>query len=437
MTVIIVGRPNVGKSSLFNKLSGKRISIIHSSPGVTRDYVVSECEWQNEKITIIDTCGIEFDKTDSLARVTEQLSSADVIVFVTDVQSGVISDDQNIAVMLNKLNKPVILCVNKCDNQTLNAGIYEFYPLGFGEPIAISVAHGYGIGTLLNNILEKKIEHKNDSFQEFENVFCKIAILGKPNVGKSSLLNKICNYERSIVSDIPGTTRDSLDTMVTVNDKKYILTDTAGIRKNNSAKDAIEKYSEFRSNAAAERSDICIVMIDAHESVTEQDARIAGIPHNAGKACIILVNKWDKIDLTSNILPTALEFEKKVRSKLAFLSYVPIIFISTKTSRNIDKIFSLIDKVYENFSRRISTGMINNVLTKITFRVPPPTMKGKQLKIYYITQVSISPPTFVFFVNKFKLFHFSYQRYIQNRFRENFEFLGTPIKILIREKEKL
>jgi GTP-binding protein len=483
--VAIVGRPNVGKSALFNKLVGRRSSIVHDLPGVTRDYVVEECVWCGKKIDLIDTGGLDFEDRDFIinqikSQVRFAVDLSDVVIFVTDLKSGILPYDSDIAVMLKKNKVPVILCVNKCDDEKADINFYEFCSLGFGVPFGVSSVHGHGTGDLLDAVYEKVFSSQNIGINPRESLIrniseklpenivhdpeksllfgyennkkenlektnedsspipIKVAIIGKPNVGKSSLVNRICGKIRSIVSNESGTTRDSLDTFVIKNSKNYIFTDTAGIRKNKSAQSEIERYSTFRTFSASKRSDVCAVIIEA-KGLTEQDLKIAGISRNLGKSCIILVNKWDsefseEIACADPPRLSAIEFEKKIRKDMPFLSYAPVVFISAKTGRNIEKIFILLDKTHNNFRRRISTGSLNEFLAQVMFRVPPPSIKGKQLKIYYMTQADIMPPTFVFFVNKSKLFHFSYKRYIENRLRENFEFEGTPIKFVIREK---
>ena len=433
--VSIVGRANVGKSTLFNKLVGKRISIVHDSLGVTRDRVYGEFEWNKRKFNLIDTGGLEFDSKDFIKSMIEKqvnfaVSSSDVVLFVVDSKAGLIELDCDIAFMLRRENKPVIVCVNKVDRPDDSLAVSEFYSLGFSDVVPVSSVHGHGTGDLLDLIC-KKVPFK---FHEDSKNYVKIAVLGKPNVGKSSIVNKICGQERSIVADFSGTTRDSIDTFLENNGKNYLIVDTAGIRRGRSIKSDVEKYSVFRALDAAERSDVCLVVIDASEDITAQDSKIAGISKKYSKACIILVNKWDKLEPNSQ---NVLKIQEKIKECFQFLHYAPVIYISAKTGRNFDKIFNVIDKTYKEFSRRISTGLLNSFLKNITLHTPPPNIKGKQLKIYYITQTGICPPTFVFFVNKSRLFHFSYQRYIENRLRESFGFDGTPIRFIIRQKGEI
>lgn len=433
--VALVGRPNVGKSTLFNRLIGKRISIVDDTPGVTRDRIYGKCEWSGKNFSLIDTGGIEEEARGTISSMVKEqadsaIASADVLVFVTDNKSGLLPKDQEIAVNLKKVGKPIILCVNKCDTVGApNANFYEFYNLGLGDPIQVSSVHGYGTGDLLDKVINElpKIESLND-----ESEILNIAIIGKPNVGKSSLVNVISGTKRCIVSDTSGTTRDTTDTEIVYNKNKYNLIDTAGIRRKSRVKDAIEKYSVMRAKLAVERSDICIIMIDAQEGITEQDTRIAGFAHESGKGCIIAVNKWDSVDKDNN---TMSEYRKKIEKDLAFMSYAPIIFISAATGQRIKRLFPLIDHVANSATMRISTGMLNDIITQCTTRVQPPTDKGKRLKIYYVTQVNVKPPCFVFFVNIAELFHFSYQRYIENCLRNTFGLEGTPVKFIIREKK--
>lgn len=432
--VAFVGRPNVGKSTLFNKISGKRVSIVDDMPGVTRDRVYSECEWRGEKISIIDTGGIEIGVKDDIiskeikAQAQIAIDVADVIVFVVDGKSGIMPGDDEIASVLKKSGKPVVLCVNKLDKvETENYSLYEFYNLGLGEPIGVSSIHGHGTGDLLDEVF--KYLPKNDS-QEEEN-FISVAIIGKPNVGKSSLINYISGTQRSIVSDIAGTTRDTIDSKIENSHGRYNFIDTAGIRRRSKINENVEKYSVIRATMAIERSDVCVIMIDANEGATEQDTKVAGLAHEAGKACIIVVNKWDSI---SKDTKTMQEYKKKIKEKFNFMSYAPVLFISAKTGQRVDDLFEMINKVNESNSLRISTGVLNEILSRAVVKTPPPSHKGKKLKIYYMTEVSVKPPTFVFFVNKAALFHFSYQHYIENNLRDTFGFIGTPIHFVIREK---
>lgn len=434
--IAIVGRPNVGKSTLFNKLTGKRLAIVEDTPGVTRDRIYSECEWLNHTVMLVDTGGIE-PKTDDdmLSKMRDQaniaIESADVIVLVTDIASGVTANDADIASMLLKSGKPVVLCVNKCDRiGDLPAEFYEFYNLGLGDPIAVSSVHGHGTGDLLDACFEHIDFEKED---EYDDDSIKVAIIGKPNVGKSSLVNKIAGEERVIVSNIAGTTRDATDTEVENKYGKFVLIDTAGIRRKSKVDDEVEKYSVLRSYMSVDRSDVCVIMIDATEGFTEQDSKVAGYAHEQGKACVIAINKWDAVEKDGN---TMNEFTKKLQTDFSFMSYAPFVFISALTGQRIDKLFEHIMSTYEQNCRRISTGMLNDMLSYATAKVQPPSDKGKRLKIYYITQASAKPPTFVVFCNRSDLFHFSYQRYIENQIRETFGLTGTPIKMVIRERGK-
>ena len=432
--VAIVGRPNVGKSTLFNKLVGRRVSIVDDTPGVTRDRIYGECEWKNRTISIIDTGGIEPYSDDiilSQMRRQAQLAidSSDVIVFVTDIKTGLVSTDKDVATMLQKSGRPVILCVNKCDKVgDTEPEFYEFYNLGLGDPLQVSSVHGHGTGDLLDAIYEFL---PNEGEQEDKSDVISVAIIGKPNAGKSSLVNKILGNDRCIVSNIAGTTRDSIDTEIENSHGKFIFTDTAGIRKKSKIDDVIEKYSIIRAKMAIERSDVCVIIIDATEGFTEQDSKIAGLAHEAGKACIIAVNKWDVVEKNDK---TMLKYKKILENDFSFMSYAPIIFISAKTGQRLDKLFEMIKIVSNSNSMRISTGTLNEILAQAVMRVQPPTDKGRRLKIYYMTQASTKPPTFVCFVNSAKLFHFSYQRYLENRIRETFGLEGTPVHFVIRER---
>lgn len=431
----IVGRPNVGKSTLFNKLAGERVSIVEDIPGITRDRIYFDTEWNGRPITVIDTGGIE-PKTDDiiLSKMKMQaelaIETADVIAFVCDVRAGLTAADRNIAVMLIKSGKPVVLCVNKIDSiGSLPMEYYEFYELGFdGDPIALSSLHGTGTGDLLDRVLELA---PSDGEEEEEDDSIKVAVIGKPNAGKSSIINKILGEDRVIVSDIPGTTRDAIDTKVENEYGKYTFIDTAGIRRQKKVIDRVEKYSVLRSHSAVERADVCLIMIDATAGITEQDEKIAGLSHEAGKAAIIVVNKWDLVEKDNSSVK---KFTDDIREALAYMPYAPILFVSAKTGQRVDKLFERINYVNEQACMRISTGMLNDVLNDAVSRVQPPTDKGKRLKIYYMTQVSTKPPTFVIFVNDAELFHFSYQRYIENKLREVFGFSGTPIRIVVRQK---
>lgn len=433
--VAVVGRPNVGKSTLFNKLIGQRLSIVDDTPGVTRDRIYGECEWLGHNLLLVDTGGIEPYSDDiilSQMRRQAQLAidSADVIILVTDVRTGVLAADMEVASMLQKSGKPVVLCVNKCDTiGELPADFYEFYNLGLGDPIAVSSVHGHGTGDLLDAVLELLPENDDDA--EDDDVI-KVAIIGKPNVGKSSLVNAVSGQERVIVSDIAGTTRDSTDTVVENGQGKFVLIDTAGLRRQSKVDDQIEKYSVIRARMAVERANVCVIMIDATEGFTEQDSKVAGIAHDLGKACIIAVNKWDAVEKDGHTMDKE---RKKLMNDFSFMSYAPIIFISAKTGQRLDRLFSLIKYVDEQNAMRISTGKLNDVLSAATTRVQPPTDKGKRLKIYYMTQASTRPPTFVCFVNSKELFHYSYQRYIDNQIREVFGLEGTPTRFVVRERE--
>ena len=432
--VAIVGRPNVGKSTLFNKLVGQRISIVDDTPGVTRDRIYGECEWQNRTFSLIDTGGIEPYSDDiilSQMRRQAQLAidSADVIILVTDIKTGLVATDREVAIMLQKSGKPVIVCVNKCDKiGNVEPDFYEFYNLGLGDPIMVSSVHGHGTGDLLDEVLKNLPDEIPD---EGQNAVINVAVIGKPNVGKSSLINKITGENRCIVSNVAGTTRDSIDTFAENEFGCFNFIDTAGLRRKNKVYDAVEKYSVIRAKMSVERSDVCVIMIDAVEGFTEQDSKVAGLAIEAGKACVIAVNKWDAIEKTDKIMSN---YRKKLENDFSFMSYVPIIFISAKTGQRIENLFEMITAVSNANAMRISTGVLNDVLAEAIIRVQPPTDKGKRLKIFYITQVSVKPPTFVFFVNSAQLFHFSYQRYLENRIRETFSLQGTPIRFIIREK---
>lgn len=432
--VAVVGRPNVGKSTLFNKLIGQRLSIVDDTPGVTRDRIYGECEWKNRKFSLVDTGGIEPDSSDvilSQMRMQAQLAidAADVIILVTDVRTGLVATDADIAAMLLKSGRPVIVCVNKCDSVgDPPADFYEFYNLGLGDPIQVSSVHGHGTGDLLDAVLEH-LPPEEEEDEDGETI--RVAIIGKPNVGKSSLVNRISGENRCIVSDIAGTTRDAIDTEIENEFGKFVLIDTAGLRRKNKVEDAIEKYSNLRAQMAIERADVCAILIDAEVGFTEQDSKVAGLAHEAGKGCVIVVNKWDAIEKDQN---TMAEYRKKLEKDFSFMSYAPFVFISAKTGQRIDRLFELIKHVASSNSMRIPTGMINDVLAQAVARVQPPTDKGKRLKIYYMTQASTRPPTFVCFVNSAELFHFSYQRYLENRIRETFGMEGTPIRFIIRER---
>ena len=432
--VAIIGKPNVGKSTFFNYLAGSRISIVEDTPGVTRDRVYAETNWRGRNFTLIDTGGIEPESEDIiLSQMREQanlaIEMADVIIFLTDIKQGVTAADQEIALMLKKSGKPIVLVCNKADNyEKAKQDIYEFYNLGIGDPYPISAANALGIGDVLDAIYEHFPE--KDADEDDEEVI-KVAVIGKPNVGKSSLINKILGENRTIVSNIAGTTRDAIDSYFENDKGKYVLIDTAGIRKKNKINERIEKYSVIRSLLAIERADVCLMMIDANEGVTEQDTKIAGEAHEAGKGVIIVVNKWDEIEKETGTLE---KYKKEVYAKLAYLSYAPIIFISAKTGQRVDKLFDMINDVAKQNAMRISTSVLNQVINEAIAIVQPPTDKGKRLKILYGTQVSTKPPTFVIFVNNKDLFHFSYERYLVNQIRKEFGLQGTPIRIIVREK---
>ncbi len=434
--VAVVGRPNVGKSTLFNKLCGQRLAIVDDTPGVTRDRIYGECEWLGHEMLLIDTGGIEPYSDDiilSQMRRQAQLAidSADVIIFVTDVRTGVVATDEEVAAMLQKSGKPIVLCVNKSDSLgDPPPEFYEFYNLCLGDPIQVSAVHGHGTGDLLDKVIEYLPETEDD---EEESDTVKVAVIGKPNAGKSSLVNKISGEERMIVSDIAGTTRDATDTLVENKYGSFVFIDTAGLRRKSKVDDAIEKYSVIRARMAVERANVCVIMIDATEGFTEQDSKVAGIAHELGKASIIAVNKWDLVEKDGKTMDS---FRKKLMNDFSFMSYAPIIFISAKTGQRIDRLFELIKYVDTQNAMRISTGKLNDVLASATARVQPPTDKGKRLKIYYMTQASTRPPTFVCFVNNKDLFHYSYQRYLDNRIREVFGLEGTPTKFVIRERDK-
>ena len=432
--VAIVGRPNVGKSTLFNVLAGDNISIVKDTPGVTRDRIYADVEWLNHKFTLVDTGGIEPRADDVIlsqmrAQANIAIATADVIVLVTDLRSGVVATDQDVANMLQKSGKPVILCVNKCDSVGApDPEFYEFYNLGMGDPIAVSAVHGHGTGDLLDAVIAY---FPPESEEEEEDDTIKVAVIGKPNVGKSSLINRISGQERAIVSDIAGTTRDATDTRIENQYGKFTFIDTAGIRRKSKVTDAIEKYSIIRARTAVERANVCVIMIDATEGFTEQDSKVAGIALDQGKGCIVVVNKWDAVEKDGN---TMREYKEKLAVDFAFMKFAPFVFISAKTGQRVDRLFEQIAYVYAQSTMRISTGKLNEILGAATARVQPPTDKGKRLKIYYMTQASVCPPTFVFFVNNAQLFHFSYQRYLENQIREVFGLEGTPVRFIIRER---
>ncbi len=433
--VAIVGRPNVGKSTLFNKIIGERRSIVEDTPGVTRDRIYAEAEWNQHKFVLIDTGGIEPKSDDTILKQMRTqaeiaVENADVIIFMCDIRAGLLADDRDIAIMLKKSGKPIILVVNKVDSiGQVPFEFYEFYELGFErEPIALSSIHGTGSGDLLDAIIEECdfSKHTDDEAGAIN-----VAVIGKPNAGKSSIINRMCGEERMIVSDIAGTTRDAVDTRVENAEGVFNFIDTAGIRRKSKVEDRIEKFSVLRANMAVERADVCLIMIDAGDGITEQDEKIAGIAHEAGKACIIVVNKWDSIEKENS---TVNRFNEKIRTALAYMPYAPIIYVSAKTGQRVANLYPLIKSVYTEASRRVTTGMLNDLLNDAMTRVQPPSDKGKRLKIYYMTQVGVNPPTFVIFCNSEELFHFSYRRYIENCLRDSFGFAGTPIKIVIRQK---
>ena len=432
--VAIVGRPNVGKATLFNKLVGARLSIVDDKPGVTRDRIYGDCEWLGHRFLLVDTGGIEPRADDVIlsqmrAQANIAIATADVIVLVTDLRSGVVATDQDVANMLQKSGKPVILCVNKCDSVGApDPEFYEFYNLGMGDPIAVSAVHGHGTGDLLDAVIAY---FPPESEEEEEDDTIKVAVIGKPNVGKSSLINRISGQERAIVSDIAGTTRDATDTRIENQYGKFTFIDTAGIRRKSKVTDAIEKYSIIRARTAVERANVCVIMIDATEGFTEQDSKVAGIALDQGKGCIVVVNKWDAVEKDGN---TMREYKEKLAVDFAFMKFAPFVFISAKTGQRVDRLFEQIAYVYAQSTMRISTGKLNEILGAATARVQPPTDKGKRLKIYYMTQASVCPPTFVFFVNNAQLFHFSYQRYLENQIREVFGLEGTPVRFIIRER---
>lgn len=433
--VAVVGRPNVGKSMLFNKLVGQRLSIVEDTPGVTRDRLYAECEWRNRTFYLVDTGGIEPDSDNQILTFMRRqaeiaIDSATVILFVCDIQTGVTAADQEVANMLLRSGKPVVLAVNKMDRTgPTDPDIYEFYNLGLGDPIAVSAVHGHGTGDLLDACF--KYFPPEDREGEEDDVV-KVAVIGKPNVGKSSLINRILGEERVIVSEVAGTTRDAVDSYFENETGKYLFIDTAGIRRKSRVDDAIEKYSVLRATLAVERSDVCLILIDACDGVTEQDTKVAGLAHEAGKACIIVVNKWDKVEKDGRTMD---KMREDVRRDLSFMSYAPIVFISALTGQRVPRLFELINYVNEQSNMRITTGMLNSVLADATARVQPPTDKGRRLKVFYMTQIGVRPPHFVCFCNDAKLFHFSYQRYLENQIRNTFGMEGTPIRLTIRQKD--
>ncbi len=432
--VAIVGRPNVGKSMLFNKLTGQRLSIVEDTPGVTRDRIYAPCEWRGRKFDLVDTGGIE-PGTDSeiLLFMRKQaeiaIQNATVIVFLCDIQTGLTASDQEVASMLQKSGKPVVLAVNKMDKTGVtDPDVYEFYNLGLGDPVPVSAVHGHGTGDLLDECFKF---FPPETEEEEDPDVIKVAIIGKPNVGKSSLVNKILGEERVIVSDMAGTTRDAIDNYFENDKGKYLFIDTAGMRRKSRVDDRVEKFSVLRATLAIERCDVCLILIDGTEGVTEQDTKVAGLAHEAGKACIVVVNKWDIVDKDDKTMD---KMTKDIRRDLAYMDYAPILFLSALTGSRVDRLFDAINSVNEQASMRITTGMLNDVLSDATARVQPPTDKGKRLKVYYMTQVGVKPPHFVIFCNRMDIFHFSYQRYLENQIRATFGLQGTPVKLTIREK---
>ena len=432
--VAIVGRPNVGKSMLFNKLCGQRLSIVEDTPGVTRDRLYAECEWRDRTFDIVDTGGIEPGTDNEILSFMRQqaeiaIQNADVIIFVCDIKTGLTASDHEVGKMLLKSGKPVVLAVNKMDQVgRTNPDIYEFYNLGLGDPIAVSAVHGHGTGDLLDACFE---HFPPETEEEPEDDVIKVAIIGKPNVGKSSLVNRILGQERVIVSNVAGTTRDAVDSYFENEQGKYVLIDTAGMRKKSKVDDPIEKFSVLRSTMAIERCDVCLILIDAQEGVTEQDTKVAGMAHEAGKACIIVVNKWDAVEKDDKTMD---RMREEVRRDLAYMTYAPIVFISALTGQRVNRLFELINYVNDQAAMRITTGMLNTLLADATQRVQPPSDKGRRLKIFYMTQVGVRPPHFVCFCNDAKLFHFSYQRYIENQIRNTFGLEGTPVVLTIKKK---
>ena len=434
--VAVVGRPNVGKSTLFNALAGEKISIVKDTPGVTRDRIYADVTWLNHNFTLIDTGGIEPDSGDIiLSQMREQaqiaIDTADVIIFMTDVKQGLVDSDGKVADMLRRSKKPVVLCVNKVDSyQKFIADVYEFYNLGIGDPMPISAANRQGIGDMLDEVV-KHFPEGADEAEEDERP--KIAIVGKPNVGKSSIINKLTGENRVIVSDIAGTTRDAIDTDIVYNGKEYVFIDTAGLRRKSKVKEELERYSIIRTVSAVERADVVLMVIDATEGITEQDAKIAGIAHDRGKGIVIVVNKWDAIEKNDK---TIYEFQNKIRETLAYMPYAEMVFVSAVTGQRLPKLFETIDMVIENQTLRIATGVLNEIITEAVALQQPPSDKGKRLKIYYTTQVSVKPPTFVIFVNDKQLMHFSYTRYLENKIRDTFGFKGTSLRFIIRERKE-
>ncbi|MBR5779478.1 MAG: ribosome biogenesis GTPase Der [Clostridia bacterium] len=433
-TVAVVGRPNVGKSTFFNKIAGERISIVEDTPGVTRDRIYCDVEWNGRQMLFIDTGGIEPTTENTLLRQMRDqaliaIGSADVIIFMTEFSVGVTAADREIASMLKKSRKPIVVAVNKVDTVgEVPAGFYEFYELGFEDVIPVSSVHGTGTGDILDCVISYLPEEVSNPEEEGS---IRVAVIGKPNAGKSSIINRITGEDRAIVSDIPGTTRDAIDSFVENQHGKYIFVDTAGIRRSAKVEDRIEKYSVIRANAAVEKADVCLIMVDANEGVTAQDERIAGLAHNAGKSSIIVINKWDSLEKDNSSVNN---YKKDVYTALTYMRYAPVAFVSAKTGQRVDKLYPMINEIHENANRRITTGLLNDFLSDVTARVQPPSDKGRRLKIYYMTQTGVTPPTFVLFCNDSELFHFSYQRYIENCLREAFDFSGTPIRFVIKQK---
>lgn len=433
--VAIVGRPNVGKSTLFNKLAGKRISIVEDTPGVTRDRVYAEAEWLRHNFTIIDTGGIEVESQDIiLAQMRRQaeiaIETADVIIFIVDGKQGLTGSDNEVAQMLRQSKKPIVLVVNKIDHLQLEANAYEFYNLGIGTPVAISATQGLGLGDMLDEV----VAHFESIYSNTEDEeYIQVAVVGKPNVGKSSLINKILGEERNIVTDIAGTTRDAIDSKLETEEGKFILIDTAGIRRKSKVQEGIERYSVIRSLAAVERADVVILMLNATEELSDQDEKIIGYAHEMKKAIMVIVNKWDLIEKDDK---TMLEYKKRIQAGLSFMAYAPYLFISAKTGQRVHKVLELVKDCYENYSKRIATGILNEVVNKAVLMKEPPTVALKRLKIFYVTQVDTKPPTFIFFVNDPNLLHFSYERYLENQLRNSFEFNGTGIKLIFRERKE-
>ena len=435
--VAIVGRPNVGKSTLFNRIVGERIAIVDDKPGITRDRLYADADWLSHKFTLIDTGGLDPDTDDLITKhmyhqAEVAIESADVVLFLADIKAGVMDTDRHVAEMLRRANKPVVLAVNKVDTPSKpNHEIYEFYELGIGDPMPISAGQALGLGDMLDEIVA--LFPENDENADEEDSRIRVAIVGKPNVGKSSLINKILGEERLIVSDIPGTTRDAIDTYFTKDGQDYTFIDTAGLRRKSRIKENIERYSIVRTIAAVERCDVCVLLVDAEEGITDQDTKIAGIAHERGRAAIIAVNKWDKIEKNDK---TMKEFTQKLETELAYMPYAPKLFISAHTGQRVHNLFGMIFSVYQNHAQRIATGVLNDVVLEATAMHAPPTDKGKALRVYYATQVSVKPPTFVLFVNDSKLMHFSYTRYLENKIREAFGFAGTPVHFIVRDKRE-